>query len=116
MCSNCCFCHLLTNIFYTRNVEELRLENIDGFILNVPSDYKLGGFIPFNINNHKHWIAVKKIGDSYYNLDSKLKSPQTITSILTFLKEQLMDKNRELLIVVSKQVELSSSWKASADS
>lgn len=100
----------------SREVDELNLENIDGFILNIPSDYKIGGIIPFNFNR-KHWIALRKVGDYYYNLDSKLKSPESLGSandVLDYLRTQLLDKHRELLIIVSQEVQEKVSWKLSA--
>ncbi|XP_067931857.1 josephin-2-like [Watersipora subatra] len=98
-----------------KDVKELRLENINGFILNIPSDYKLGGLIPFNFNR-KHWISVREVGGVYYNLDSKLGSPERLDSLLNFLGNQVNEKDRELLLVVSKEVQESSSWKTTITS
>ncbi|CAG2068042.1 unnamed protein product, partial [Timema podura] len=54
----------------------LNLANIFGFILNVPSDYKLG-FVMLPLRR-RHWVAIRDICGTYYNLDSKFQSPQLI--------------------------------------
>ncbi len=48
-----------------RPVSILKLDKIFGFILNVPSDNKIGGFIslPWKRN---HWYAVAKINNSMF--------------------------------------------------
>lgn len=104
---------IFTYVVACRSVSELRLDNINGFILNIPSDYKIGGFIPLNFNR-KHWITVRKVGDTYYNLDSKLKTPAPlgmVDAVLPYLRTQLSDQDRELLIVVSQEVQQSAAWK-----
>ncbi|XP_056638843.1 josephin-like protein isoform X2 [Diorhabda sublineata] len=54
----------------------LILDNISGFILNIPSEYKIGFFtLPIW---RRHWVTVRQINGCYYNLDSKLESPQKI--------------------------------------
>ncbi|KAF6020131.1 hypothetical protein EB796_021573 [Bugula neritina] len=96
-----------------RNTDELQLENIEGFILNIPSDYKLGGLIPLSFNR-KHWVAIRKIVDTYYNLDSKLKSPDSLgdsRKVLHYLQTQLLEKERELLIIVKPEIHKDGSWK-----
>lgn len=52
------------------------LANICGFILNVPSDYKLG-FVMLPLRR-RHWITIRQIQGNFYNLDSKLDTPQLI--------------------------------------
>ncbi|XP_038215548.1 josephin-1 [Zerene cesonia] len=89
----------------------LDLSNICGFILNVPSDYKLG-FVMLPIRR-RHWIAIRQIQGNFYNLDSKLDSPQLIgrnTDLISYLKEQLDCKEKELFVVVSKEVEEKQLW------
>ncbi|KAI4460404.1 josephin 1 2 [Holotrichia oblita] len=51
----------------------INLRNIFGFILNVPSEYKVS-FITLPLRR-RHWIAIRQINGNYYNLDSKLDSP-----------------------------------------
>ena len=57
------------------------LGNIFGFVLNVPSKYKLFRVMPMPLST-KHWIAIKRLhGDNYYNLDSDLKTPEIIGNV-----------------------------------
>ncbi|XP_050664012.1 josephin-2 [Leptidea sinapis] len=89
----------------------LNLANICGFILNVPSDYKLG-FVMLPIRR-RHWIAIRQIQGNFYNLDSKLDAPQLIgrsADLIAYLKEQLDSKEKELFIVVSREVEEKQLW------
>ncbi|XP_013110324.2 josephin-like protein [Stomoxys calcitrans] len=77
------------------------LNAIVGFILNVPSDYKFG-FITLPLRK-RHWIAIRQIDGKYYNLDSKLHSPECIgdeQQLFAFLKQQLQSNDRELFVVV----------------
>lgn len=80
----------------------INFDEVVGFILNIPADYKFG-YVTLPIKK-RHWIAVRKIDDGqYYNLDSKLESPQCIgdeESLLTYLKGQLESNDRELFIIV----------------
>ena len=63
-------------IFCSRNLERLCLQNIVGFILNLPSSI---GWRMLTIPiKRRHWIAVRAIDRTYYNLDSKLKYPEEI--------------------------------------
>ncbi|CAH2086862.1 unnamed protein product [Euphydryas editha] len=89
----------------------LDLSNICGFILNVPSDYKLG-FVMLPLRR-RHWITIRQIQGNFYNLDSKLDSPQLIgrsSDLIAYLKEQLDSKEKELFVVVSKEVEEKQLW------
>uniref|UniRef100_A0A023FCU3 Josephin-2 n=2 Tax=Triatoma infestans TaxID=30076 RepID=A0A023FCU3_TRIIF len=89
----------------------LQLSHIRGFILNVPSDYRLG-FVLLPLRK-RHWIAIRKIAGVYYNLDSKLDAPNVIgqeTELKSYLREQLDSKEKELFIVVSKHVEETHLW------
>lgn len=65
-----------------RDPKCLRLDNIEGFILNVPTEYKLG-FVLLPLKR-RHWIALKKIHGAFYNLDSKLDSPQLIGKVIKY--------------------------------
>ena len=54
-------------------------EKVVGFILNVPSQYRLGPVqLPLR---RKHWIAIRSIRGIYYNLDSKLDTPEIIGKV-----------------------------------
>ncbi|XP_053625504.1 josephin-2 [Plodia interpunctella] len=89
----------------------LDLSNICGFILNVPSDYKLG-FVMLPLRR-RHWITIRQIQGNFYNLDSKLEAPQLIgrsSDLIAYLKEQLESKEKELFVVVSKEVDEKQLW------
>lgn len=47
--------------------------------MNIPNEYQLG-YIRLPLQR-RHWIAIRKIGDEYYNLDSKLKEPFPIGQV-----------------------------------
>lgn len=87
------------------------LENIFGFILNIPMDYKWGILhLPLR---RKHWIVIRRIGRNYYNLDSKLDSPEVIGNsgtLIKYLHEQMECKDKELLLVVSQRVSTNGIW------
>lgn len=80
--------------------------------MNKPSNVNLIGLkIPLK---RPHWFAVRKINDSYYNLDSKLAAPHCIGNdkeVITFLKELLSLPAVQLLIIVEKGVAESRLWK-----
>nr|CAD7265215.1 unnamed protein product [Timema shepardi]CAD7578540.1 unnamed protein product [Timema californicum] len=89
----------------------LNLANIFGFILNVPSDYKLG-FVMLPLRR-RHWVAIRDICGTYYNLDSKFQSPQLIgrmDDVVAYLYGQLQSKEKELFVVVHSDVERSQGW------
>ncbi|CAH2005681.1 unnamed protein product [Acanthoscelides obtectus] len=89
----------------------LNLNNICGFILNVPSDYKIS-FITLLLRR-KHWITIREINGFFYNLDSKLDSPQLIgqeSELLNYLREELEDKEKQLFLVVTEEVGKNHSW------
>ncbi|CAF0801132.1 unnamed protein product [Brachionus calyciflorus] len=96
-----------------RSVTILNFANIKGFILNIPSDYKIAGILPLPWER-KHWVAISRIGDVYYNLDSKLDEPEIIgdeLKLTAYLDNLIKCKDKELFLVVHKDVELESSWK-----
>lgn len=73
-----------------------------GFILNLPSQSKVGGvLLPFKT---QHWLAIRKLEDTFYNLDSKLDEPQAIgesQKLVEYLINYLAEENCELFIVNS---------------
>ncbi|KAF2367872.1 Josephin domain [Trinorchestia longiramus] len=93
----------------------IALELVKGFILNIPSDVRVGPVqLPLR---RKHWVAVKEINGSYYNLDSKLDSPVCIgqtTALMDWLREQLSSPEKELFVVASQEVEKDRSWSLDA--
>ena len=66
-----------------RPLESLCFDKIFGLILNVPSNYKLLGWVSLPLRQ-KHWLAIRKLDtdQEYYNLDSNLKSPEKIGSVI----------------------------------
>lgn len=95
-----------------RDVCSIELSNVTGFILNVPSNLRWGPFrLPLK---RQHWICVREVSGTFYNLDSKLRSPQSIgrpEELRKFLRQQLRGKNCELLLVVSDEVEAQQTWR-----
>ncbi|XP_064106029.1 josephin-1-like isoform X1 [Macrobrachium rosenbergii] len=89
----------------------IALEKVVGFILNVPSEYRLGPVqLPLR---RKHWIAIRNIRGVYYNLDSKLEAPEIIgkeQELTNYLREELKNKDKELFLVVTQEVEQSRGW------
>ncbi|XP_037949742.1 josephin-like protein [Teleopsis dalmanni] len=82
----------------------INLDVVFGFILNVPSDYKIG-FVTLPLHR-RHWIAVRKINDNYYNLDSKLSRPECIgneVELLRFLRSQLNTNEREVFVILTNE-------------
>lgn len=81
------------------------IDNAFGLILNLPSPNRVTNlFYPFK---SKHWLAIKRFGCKYFNLDSKLLSPEEVGStaeVKQYLQKQLEDKECELfLVTTSKQ-------------
>ncbi|CAG5134486.1 unnamed protein product [Candidula unifasciata] len=99
-----------------KDVDVLVTDNIMGFILNTPTDYRLG-FVKLPIHR-KHWIAIRWLQGQYMNLDSKLDAPVAIgdqASLLQYLRSELSDGEKELLLVVEKSVYETSSWRRGSD-
>lgn len=95
-------------------IEDLNLDQIKGFILNIPTDFSLG-FIHLPIKR-KHWTTIRQIDGIYYMFDSKNNQPDEIGKageVTVYLKLQVADKDKELLIVFSKDIERDSLWVAS---
>lgn len=94
-----------------RPLHRLALDRIHGFILNVPSPVSLG-FLPLPFRRH-HWLAVRKLGLTYYNLDSKLTSPAPIggeEELRAFLRDFLTQGPCEVFLVVPRHVEEAGAW------
>lgn len=94
------------------SLESLELQHIFGFVVNKPSNVNLIGLVvPFK---GPHWFAIRKVNGSYYNLDSKLASPQSIGSeenFITFLTELLTLPAVQLFIIVEKNSAENNLWK-----
>jgi len=69
----------------------------------------------------KHWFAVRRIGDMFYDLDSKHSKPLAIgnanSELLEFLATKLNGdgSKTELLLVVTADVFQAGSWKCDSD-
>lgn len=77
----------------------------------MPTDYKIG-FIALPLKR-RHWIAVRRIADQYYNLDSKLDRPLCLgneDNMLAYLRTQLESNDKELFLIVHNEVEKAQSW------
>lgn len=64
------------SLVHCRSVQNLCLDKIQGFILNVPSRVSLG-IVSLPLRR-RHWLAVREVNGQFYNLDSKLKGPACI--------------------------------------
>ncbi|XP_014244097.1 josephin-like protein [Cimex lectularius] len=98
-----------------KSPESLQLSQICGFILNVPSDYRLG-FVLLPLKK-RHWIAIRRISGVYYNLDSKLDAPHMIgqeKDLMDYLQDQLDCKEKELFVIVTHEVEKGHQWEQDA--
>ena len=97
---------------FFRDVDCLDLSNIKGIIINIPYQLSIGFLkLPFT---RKHWLVIREIEGVFFNLDSKLVTPEKIGSIretIQFLREILKTGDRELLLVVDSEVEKTGSWK-----
>lgn len=59
-------------------------------------------------------IAITKINNVYYNLDSKLEKPESIgveEQLISYLENVIKSKDKEIILIVSKEVELDGSWR-----
>jgi len=94
-----------------KGVDILDLDRVYGFILNIPTDYEWG-FIRIPLKR-RHWTCVRKIDGHYYNLDSKLEFPELIgqePEVVKYLKDQIGHKDKELFVVVTKDVDETRAW------
>ncbi|KAM6289080.1 josephin-2 [Aegotheles albertisi] len=95
-----------------RPLERLELGQIVGFILNVPSPAALG-FVALPWWHRKHWLAVRELRGTYYNLDSKLRAPVAIggeAELRAFLQDFLSQGLCEVFLVVPRAVEEAGTW------
>jgi josephin len=81
------------------NPADQNFEEIFGFILNIPTAISVA-FV--NLWNGKHWVALRKINGTWYNLDSKLPEPRAIGTDLDvrkFLQDVLQKDGTNLFVV-----------------
>ncbi|XP_032939908.1 josephin-2 [Catharus ustulatus] len=94
-----------------RPLERLALPQVLGLLLNVPSRVTLGTLaLPLW---RPHWLGVRQIGDKFWNLDSKLVSPEVIgdeSQLRQFLRSQLSLSHSQLFLVVPQEVEEAGTW------
>jgi len=104
-----------------KDPSDLNFSSIFGFILNIPSDCKLGWLaLPLK---RKHWVAIRNLPSpverdagrsQFYNLDSKFDAPEAIGDegkLVEFLREELKSAEKELFIIVTSEVGRNESWK-----
>ncbi|XP_050428067.1 josephin-2 [Adelges cooleyi] len=91
----------------------LKLDKIFGFVMNIPSECRLGFlWLPLK---RRHWISIKNINGVYYNLDSKLSQPLRIGSendLFNYFRDQLYVNDNQLFVVVTKD---NNSWMRKED-
>ncbi|XP_044540207.1 josephin-2-like, partial [Gracilinanus agilis] len=94
-----------------RPLSQLALSQVLGFILNLPSPISLGLLsLPLQ---RRHWVALRKVGGIYYNLDSKLREPVALggeDELRDFLSAAMAQGPCEVLLVVTKDIEESGGW------
>ncbi|XP_017156142.1 josephin-like protein [Drosophila miranda] len=87
-----------------RDPKCLDLGQILGFIMNVPLRLPLTQLLPPALRM-RHWLALRCINGSYYNLDSKLRQPMCLgneAEFVDYLREQLLPHtDQELFIVMT---------------
>ena len=78
-------------------------------------------FVPLPFHG-KHWIAIRHVGDTYYELDSKHSEPLVIgksdSDVLNFLAARLNGDGAktELLLVLTAETFQTGSWRHDSDS
>lgn len=70
----------------------------------MPTEYKFGFIVlPFR---RRHWIAIRKIENNFWNLDSKLNAPECIgddAEVITYLSNQFKCNDMELFVIVKSE-------------
>nr|CAG4652297.1 EOG090X0HOM [Triops cancriformis] len=83
-----------------RGPKDIDLRKVTGLILNVPCKPFLGLLtLPWERN---HWLTLKYVQGSYYNLDSKLSGPEIIggpEELCALMEFHLQQKDHELFVV-----------------
>ena len=91
-------------MFY-RDLISLNLVNIYGIVINkIYKPKYLGLQIPIK---RRHWLAIRKVEEKYYNFDSKLDAPECIGNdedLIKFLKSELAVTTTELFLVLSNSL------------
>lgn len=88
-----------------KDPEMIQTHKIVGFILNIPSKYEVGGIFTVPLLGKRHWVAIKELNNTFYNLDSKLREPEVVgnrSDVIAFLRSKLQEKDNELFIIVEQ--------------
>lgn len=113
----------LYNLGYTvkwfdrrRDIASVDFDSVFGLIVNFIANQCC------NLRNSKHWISIRKIDGTYYNLDSGLQSPEPFSSVeemVTMLKYKQERQSAEILLIYppncTQEVEHSDSSSLSTD-
>ncbi|XP_028928909.1 josephin-2 [Ornithorhynchus anatinus] len=94
-----------------RPLSQLCLDHVQGLIVNLPSPVSLG-LVSLPLRR-RHWVALRQVDGTYYNLDSKLPAPAALGGegeLRSFLQDLLAQGPCEVLLVVTREVEESGSW------
>jgi len=117
--------HCIVCVVIYRDLRQLVPDSVFGFLINSPSRMSVM-FVPLPFHS-KHWIAIRRIADTYYELDSKHHEPliigKTDSDVVEFLAARLNDneaakgdKRTELLLVLTAEAFRTGSWKHDSDS
>lgn len=80
----------------------LKLDQIFGFVMNIPSECRLGVlWLPLK---RRHWISIKNINGIYYNLDSKLPNPSRIGNVINCIELLLVKWQLYLFYICRKMI------------
>ncbi|CAD5215698.1 unnamed protein product [Bursaphelenchus okinawaensis] len=82
-----------------KSAVDINCDNVIGFVFNIPSDSFLNLIV-----RGRHWFSVKKIGNFFYNLDSKQPEPTVINDFILFTNSVLSkDTQNQLFLVVKPE-------------
>lgn len=93
-----------------RPIEDLSVDGVYGYIMNVPSAFKLFGWISLP-GNQRHWVAIKFFNShgEYLLLDSNAKAPQSLgdaSGLRAHISRAMTeDPSTEILVVFSSDKE-----------
>ncbi|OQR97652.1 Josephin-2-like [Achlya hypogyna] len=82
-----------------RPMEALPLETSVGLVCNVPQSSLLG------LWQSRHWFTIRKVHDTYYNLDSKLATAlpfNDAAAVRTYLAKSLAEQPTTTILVVTQ--------------
>jgi len=89
-----------------RSASVINTNHTKGFLINSVSPWNVLG-MKLNISYFKHWYAITKINDTFFNLDSKLNEPKEIGSsdeVLKYMQDILDLGKSEILVVTLDEV------------